>query len=55
MLQVHEFKTIEECNKYLKENRVVISYDIIPISRMFENPTSKLIVSCISYIVIVRT
>lgn len=52
MVEVLEFKNVEELNDYLEITKFPFNFEIIPISRMFEHPQSKLIVSCITYVLI---
>lgn len=55
MLEVKEFKTVEELNEYLQSDKKIrLSYTVVPLTRMFESPTTKLIVSCITYVLIMR-
>lgn len=54
MTKVFEFKNIREIQDYLDNNLIMTRFEIIPVPKMFEHPTTKLIVSCISYILIIN-
>jgi hypothetical protein len=51
---VKEFKNITELQDFLNQDVPLSSYQVLPVARMFEHPKSKLIVSCISYVLIIR-
>jgi hypothetical protein len=54
MTEVKEFKDIFALNEFLKGKLFMHRYDIVPVPRMFENPTNKLIVSVITYVLIMN-
>lgn len=51
MVNVKEFKNVDDINAYLSGRRMP-QFEIIPIQRNFENPNTKLMTSCMSYILI---
>ena len=52
MTKVTEFMNVNELNNYLREHIIIHHFEIVPVAKMFEHPTSKLIVSCITYVLI---
>jgi hypothetical protein len=54
MVRVLEFKNVDLLNDYLKDNVMISRFDIIPVSRLFENPNTKLITSCMTYVLIMN-
>jgi hypothetical protein len=52
MVKVLEFKSLQDINEYLDNRLMKSQFDIIPVSRMFEHPQTRLIVSCITYVLI---
>jgi hypothetical protein len=54
-MEVKEFKNVTELQDFIDSHKAISKYEIIPVARMFEHPQSKLIVSCISYILIIRS
>ena len=53
-MEVKEFRNVTELQDFLDNDKPVSSYQILPVARMFEHPKSKVIVSCVSYILIIR-
>lgn len=53
MVEVLEFKNVDELNRYLEHKVFAHQFDIIPVNKMFEHPQTKLIISCITYVVVI--
>ena len=53
MVLVLEFRSVEEINKYLQGKKLP-QFDITPVQRMFENPNTKLLTSCMSYVLVIN-
>lgn len=51
MVEVLEFKNITELNDYLRGRKFASEFDIIPIAKMFENDSGKLI-NVTSYVLV---
>lgn len=49
---VTEFRNVKELNEYLYEKSVLIEAHVIPLERRFTNPSTKLVTSVITYILI---
>lgn len=54
MSRVIEFRNVDELNDYLNNNLMVSRWEVIPISRMFENPKTKLLTSCMTYVLVMN-
>lgn len=54
MPKVLEFKSVDLLNEYLRNNVMVSKWEIHVVARMFENPNTKLLTSCMSYILIMN-
>lgn len=54
MPKVLEFRNVDELNNFLDKNLMVSRWEVIPISRMFENPTTKLLTSCMTYVLVMN-
>jgi hypothetical protein len=52
MIEVLEFKGVNDLNDYLGQNRLVGEFNIIPLAREFDNLNTKMKVSTITYILI---
>jgi hypothetical protein len=53
MVEVLEFKNVNEINNYLK-GKLLPQFEIKPIARTFQHPESKLLVNSISYVLILN-
>jgi hypothetical protein len=54
MSKVLEFRTVEELNRYLDNNIMKSQWEIKVVARMFESPTTKLLTSCLTYILVMN-
>lgn len=54
MTEVLEFKDVFALNKYLAENRLKSEFEIVPVSKMFENPTNNRLMNTITYVLIIN-
>lgn len=52
MVEVKEFRNVQELNLYFKDHKLEI-FEVIPIARMFENPQTKLLTSTMTYVLVV--
>lgn len=51
-MKVFEFKNVEDLNKYFDTLNDSFIYDVVPVSRMFDNPKTGLLTNTITYVVI---
>jgi hypothetical protein len=52
MVFVKEFRHVEELNDYLDRNKLK-AFEIMPLTRTFVNPSTKLLTNSITYILII--
>lgn len=51
-MRAYEFKSLEEINNFFKNKSSMIQTEVTPVERRFINPNTKLLTSCITYVVI---
>ena len=55
MVKVMEFRDVSHINDYLKNRgKIVPQFEIIPVERRFINPNTKLLTSCITYVLVLN-
>lgn len=54
MVEVFEFKGIDDLRNYLKGRVFMNNYHIIPVARMFENPETHVLLNVLTYVLIVE-
>ena len=52
MPKIIEFKNVDEINEYLEHTPMMHHWEVHIIARMFENPSTHLLTSCLTYILI---
>ena len=54
MVEVIEFRDVHELNKYLREHEHLPQFEIKVVPRQFENPNTKLLTNCLTYVLILN-
>ena len=54
MVKVIEFRDVHELNKYLDNEKHLPQFEIKVVPRQFENPSTKLLTNCLTYVLILN-
>lgn len=54
MVRIQEFKNVNEINEYFDSHKMMHQFEVIPIERRFINPNTKMMTSCMTYVLIMN-